>query len=484
MSPSKTCIMEPWKLTASEALAQIQADELSVEEYAKSLFKKIDERDKDVQAWAYLDKEAIMQQAKSLDEVPKKNRGPLHGLPIAVKDVIYTKGKPQKRYDTNEAYCGTDMPTQFNSPLYDGHFPETDAASVRILRHAGALIFGTDPFVISLSHTDRPGKTTTSQFAAIHIGPKTRNPHDPIRTPGGSSSGSGAAVADFQVPIALGTQTGGSLIRPASFNGIYGFKPTWNAVSREGQKIYALMYDTLGWYGRCVEDIILLADVFALEDDEDEESCFQGIEGARFAICKTIVWPMAGPSTQKAISRAEDLLRSHGAIVEELDLPSEFDNLPEWYRIGLHTEGRATFLPEYRVGKNHMGQVLIEHVENVDNFSRKTQLKAFDSMARLRPVFDEIASRYAAVITPSVPDEAPVGIESTGSHIFCSMWSLTATQGLHSPVLNVPGFKGDHDMPVGLSLVAPRYRDRHLLKVGKAVGAIFEAEGGWETKLL
>ncbi|XEV02025.1 hypothetical protein FSHL1_007312 [Fusarium sambucinum] len=447
MSPSKTCKMEPWKLTASEAFAQIQADKLSVQEYAKSLLERIDERDKDIQAWAYLNEEIIMQQAKNLDEVPKKNRGPLHGLPIAVKDVIYTK----------------DMPTQFNSPLYDGHFPETDAASVQILRHAGALIFG---------------KTTTSQFAAIHIGPKTHNPHDLIRTPGGSSSGSGAAVADFQVPIALGTQTGGSLIRPASFNGIYGFKPTWNAVSREGQKIYALMYDTLGWYGRCIEDIILLADVFALEDDEDEESSFQGIEGARFAICKTIVWPMAGPGTQEAVSRAADLLRSHGAIVEELDLPSEFNNLPEWYRIGLHTEGRATFLPEYRIGKNHMGQVLIEHVENADNFSRKTQLKALDSMARLRPVFDEIASQYAAIITPSVPDEAPVGIESTGSHIFCSMWS-----GLHTPVLNVPGFKGEHDMPVGLSLVAPRYRDRHLLEVGKAVGEIFEAEGGWETKL-
>ncbi|KAJ4011379.1 hypothetical protein NW766_008023 [Fusarium irregulare] len=454
--------MEPWKLTAAEALTQIQADKLLVQEYARSLLERVNERDKDVQAWAYLDEETIMRQAKSLDEVPKKNRGPLHGLPIAVKDVIYTR----------------DMPTQFNSPLYEGHFPETDAASIRILRHAGALIFGMYSLIILLPQTDTSGKTTTTQFAAIHIGPKTHNPHDLLRTPGGSSSGSGAAVADFQVPIALGTQTGGSLIRPASFNGIYGFKPTWNAVSREGQKIYALLYDTLGWYGRCVEDIILLADVFALEDDEEEAPRFHGVEGARFAICKTVVWPMAGPGTQEAISRAADLLRSHGAIVEDIELPSEFDNLPEWYRIGLHTEGRTAFLPEYRVGKNQIGQVLIEHVENADKFTRKTQLEAFDNMARLRPVFDEIASQYAAVITPSVPDEATVGLESTGSHIFCSMWS-----GLHTPVLNVPGFKGDNDMPIGLSLVAPRYRDRHLLEVGKAVGEIFQVEGGWETKL-
>ncbi|EXL39556.1 amidase [Fusarium oxysporum f. sp. radicis-lycopersici 26381] len=412
--PSLSERVEPWKLTASVALGRIQADEMSVQEYAESLLERIKARDEDVKAWAYLDEKRVIQEARLLDEIPKKNRGPLHGLPIAVKDVIHTK----------------DMPTQFNSPLYEGHFPETDAASVRILRHAGALIFG---------------KTTTTEFAAIHVGPKTRNPHDFLRTPGGSSSGSGAALADFQVPIALGTQTGGSLIRPASFNGIYGFKPTWNSVSREGQKIYALMYDTLGWYG----------------DDNDEEHAFKGIEGAHFAICKTSVWSMAGPGTQDALARAADLLRSHGAEVHELELPSKFNDVPEWYRIGLHTEGRTSFLPEYRVGKDQIGQALIEHVENSDNFTRKTQLMASDNLAAMRPVFDFIASQYVAIITPSVPDEAP---------------------GLHVPVLNVPGFKGDHDMPIGLSLVAPRYRDRHLLEVGKAVGKIFEAEGGWETK--
>ncbi|KAG7403545.1 Glutamyl-tRNA(Gln) amidotransferase subunit A [Fusarium oxysporum f. sp. rapae] len=440
-SSLNACI-ELWKLTASEALRKIRADEMSVQEYAESLLERIKARDEDVKAWAYLDEERVIQEARLLDEIPKKNRGPLHGLPIAVKDVIYTK---------------------FNSPLYDGHFPETDAASVRILRHAGALIFG---------------KTTTTEFAAIHVGPKTRNPHDLLRTPGGSSSGSGAAVADFQVPMALGTQTGGSLIRPASFNGIHGFKPTWNSVSREGQKIYALMYDTLGWYGRCVGDLVLLADIFGLQDDKDEEHAFQGIVGARFAICKTSIWPMAGPGTQDALARAADLLRSHGAEVHELELPSAFDDVPEWYRIGLHTEGRTSFLPEYRVGKDQLGQVLIEHVENSDNFTRKTQLMASDNLAAMRPVFDYIASQYAAIITPSVPDEAPVGLESTGSHVFCAMWS-----GLHVPVLNVPGFKGDHGMPIGLSLVAPRYRDRHLLEVGKTVGEIFEAEGGWETKI-
>ncbi|RSL76821.1 hypothetical protein CEP51_009617 [Fusarium floridanum] len=397
MSPSKTA--EPWRLTASEALSKIQADELLVQDYARSLLERIKARDDQVQAWAHLDEDLVIEQAKALDEVPKKSRGPLHGLPIAVKDVIYTKGK-----------------------------------------------------------------TTTAQFAAVHVGPKTRNPHDPLRTPGGSSTGSGAVVADFQAPLSLGTQTGGSMIRPASFNGIYGLKPTWNSVSREGSKIYSLTFDTLGWFARCVDDIALLADVFGIQDDQQEEdaTAFEGVKGARFAICKTVVWPFAGPGTQEALSKAAALLEAHGAIVEEVDLPSEFDNLPEWHRVVLHCEGGTAFLPEYRVGKDHINQVLVDHVENINGFTRKEHLEAFDGMAALRPKFDEIAGRYAAIITPSVPDEAPA---------------------LHTPVLNVPGFKGAHDMPIGVSLVAPRYRDRHLLEVGKAVGEIFEVEGGWENKL-
>ncbi|KNB04968.1 amidase [Fusarium oxysporum f. sp. lycopersici 4287] len=339
--PSLSGRVEPWRLTASVALGKIQADKMSVQEYAESLLERIKARDEVVKAWAYLDEKRVIQEARLLDETPKKNRGPLHGLPIAVKDVIYTK----------------DTPTQFNSPLYDGHFPKTDAASVRILRHAGALIFG---------------KTTTTEFAAIHVGPKTRNP---------------MTSYERRISMALGIQTGGSLIRPASFNGIYGFKPTWNPVSREGRKIYALMYDTLGWYGRCVGDLVLLADIFGLQDDKDEEHAFQGIEGARFAICKTSIWPIAGPGTQDALARAADLLRSHGAEVHELELPSVFDDVPEWYRIGLHTEGRTSSLPEYRVGKDQIGQVLIEHVENSDNFTRKTQLMASDNLAAARPSY-------------------------------------------------------------------------------------------------
>lgn len=300
------------------------------------------------------------------------------------------------------------MPTQFNSPIYKDDFPKLDASSVKILRQAGALIVG---------------KTTTTEFAATTIGPATRNAHNPLRTPGGSSAGSGAAVADFQVPLALGTQTGGSMIRPGSFNGVYGFKPTWNAISREGQKFYALMLDTIGFYARAVEDLELLADVFELRDDE--VSGFEGIRGAKFAVCKTMVWENAGPGTKAALEKAASLLRSHGAIVEDLNLDPSFDPLPEWHRITLSTEGRSTFLPEYRIDKDKCDELLITHVENLENVSRKESLKAFDGISALRPKIDHIAREYASILVPSVPDEAPEGLGYTGDAVFCSPWTVS-----------------------------------------------------------
>ena len=257
------------------------------------------------------------------------------------------------------------------------------------------------------------------------MGPKTSNPHDPARTPGGSSSGSGAAVGDLQATLGLGTQTGGSTIRPGSFNGIYAFKPTWNAISREGQKIYALLFDTLGLYARSVDDLELLADVFALHDDAPPaEAPFQ-VRGAKFAMLKTMVWPEVGAGTAAAMEKAAALLRAHGAEVDEIALPPDFEDMPHYHRIVLHAEGRVSFLPEYRTASSKMHSFLVGHVENEHKYTRAEQLRAWDSMAALRPKIDTIAGRYAAIITPSVPDEAPKGLESTGSANFCSIWTVS-----------------------------------------------------------
>lgn len=354
------------------------------------------------------------------------------------------------------------MPTQFNSPVYTDHAPKVDAGSIMVLRHAGALILG---------------KTTTTEFAATTVGPKTRNPHDSGRTPGGSSSGSGAAVGDFQAPIALGTQTGGSTIRPGSYNGIYAFKPTWNAITREGQKIYSLILDTLGLYARSVDDLELLADTFMIFDDAPVPKDFK-VKGAKFAVLRTMVWPNVGPGTSAALDKATSLLRDHGAEVEEITLPEHLNDLPAWHASVLASEGRTAFLPEYTVAKDRISQQLVGHVENSDRISRKAQVEAFDKISAARPVVDEILGRYDAIITPSVPDEAPLGIEKTGSAAFCLIWTA-----LHTPVINVPGLKGENGMPIGLSLVAPRYHDRRLLAVSKKVGDIFEAEGGWKSSV-
>lgn len=226
------------------------------------------------------------------------------------------------------------------------------------------------------------------------------------------------------MPLALGTQTGGSTIRPGSFNGVYAFKPTWNSITREGQKIYSLILDTLGLYARSVEDLQLLAAVFALKDDEPPPAKFE-VKGAKFGFMKTPSWEKAGPGTKAAMAHAVELLKAHHAEVEDVELPADLTDLLRWHETVLYTDGRSAFLPEYRASKDKLSGFLTGHVENVHQYSRSEQLKAFDSIAAARPRVDELLARYAAVITPSVPDEAPEGIEGTGSPVFNCIWTVS-----------------------------------------------------------
>lgn len=226
------------------------------------------------------------------------------------------------------------------------------------------------------------------------------------------------------------------MIRPASFNGVYALKPTWNSVSREGQKIYALIFDTLGWYARSVDDLQLLADVFNLQDDDDENN--EGnegnprskdgefsLQGARIGLCRTMVWSHAGSGTAHAMEKAAALLRDHGATVDEFDLPDHMADFPAWYDTLLAAEGRVAFLPAYRVDKSRLADHLVGHVENRKGSSKRDLVRAFDSIAAARPVVDTMLARYDAVVVPSVPDEAPLGLGYTGSHVFNSLWSVS-----------------------------------------------------------
>lgn len=425
-----------WRLTASDASALIREGKLGVEELARACLDRIAERDPAVRGWSFIDPDLVLDQARELDKMPTK--GPLHGIPVGIKDVI----------DTG------DMPTRHNSPSYFHNRPTLDAACVMTLRAAGALIFG---------------KTETVEFAAAGRQPVTRNPHNLGHTPGGSSSGSAATVADCQVPLSLGTQTGGSTIRAGSFCGIYAMKPTWGAVSREGVKMQSLTLDTVGWYGRCVADLAMMCDVYAIQDDETARPVT--LPGSKIAICQSPAWKHAASETRSALEKGAMLLKNAGAKTVDLSLPDHFDKLLDEQVIIQNSEGRASFLSEYRVHREGLHPELQSRVENQDKLTRSALRDAYNHVSRCRIEFEEICKDFDAVLTPSAPGIAPAGFKSTGWDIFNRTWSM-----LHAPCINVPGFSGPHGLPVGLTLTGPRFSDRKLLKVAEAVAACFATD--------
>lgn len=419
---------DPSTLTASAALEALRGGSLSASDYARACLAHVQARDADVRAWASIDPALLLGQAAALDLAA--SRGPLHGLPIGIKDVILT----------------ADLPTQYNSPLHNGFHPRIDASCVRLLRQSGALVFG---------------KTDTVEFGATGRKALTRNPHDLRRTPGGSSSGSAAAVADGHVPLALGTQTGGSMMRPASYCGVWAIKPTWGLVSNEGCKAYAPSLDTLGWFARSAADLALLYDVFDPEPAAAALPCT--LAGAQFAICRTPMWPHAEPATQQALATAATQLRSAGAVVSELVLPAPFDALPAQQLLLMRAEGRATLLCEYRDHPQALEPSLRDQVLNTNGSTRDQLRQAYDLAAAGRSAWDTIAAGFDAVLVPSAVGEAPLGLASTGDFIFNGLWSL-----LQVPCINVPGWTGPNGLPVGLTLTGPRFSDRRLLALAQA----------------
>ncbi|WP_199224383.1 amidase [Serinibacter arcticus] len=434
----------PNQLDATAVATETRAGRLSVREVAQSVLERIELRDPAVRAWSHLDPEAVLASADGLDG--RETRGLLHGVPVGVKDVINTR----------------DMPTEHHTARYVGSVPGVDAACIDTLRSAGALLVG---------------KTVTTEFAATNTGGPTRNPHDPERTPGGSSSGSGAAVADLQVAVALGTQTGGSTIRPASFTGVYALKPTWNSISREGLKMYSATCDTLGLYARSGRDLALLADVFHL--DEPDRPLPTSLAGLRVGLCRTPAWDLAEPATREALATAAGVLRDGGAEVAELELPEIFEELPTVHRRILRREGRSAFLNEHLASPDLPAffHEMVLGTDTVDSIGWPTGTPdvadfraAYRVADRCRALYDDVASPFDVVLTPSAPGEAPIGIGNTGSSVFNSLWTL-----LQVPVVNVPGLVGPAGMPIGVSIVGRRYQDRLAVACAGLLGAAVAA---------
>lgn len=430
---------EPCLLTASVAAASIRSRRLGCEELLRSCLTRIEKRDGDIRARLHIEPERALRAAREIDKTPARHA--LHGLPWGVKDV----------FDT------IDLPTTQNSAIYHGTQAGRDAPCVATVRHCGGLILG---------------KTDTVEFAANGRKALTRNPHDLSRTPGGSSSGSAAAVADFHVPLAFGSQAIGSHLRPASFTGIYAFKPSWGAVSREGLKMNAGSMDTIGWYGRSAADLRLVASAFGFLAEDPPSA--RDIRGLRIGLCRTPSWSKIEPAGEATLLTTAARLAGAGAIVEDLLLPAAFEDLFQAYLDIYYSEGGRAFQPEWLAAPERLALPLREQAENRRGLTKARLREAYGVADRCRLLFDDLfGPDLDVVLTPSAPGEAPVGLENTGSSVFNGYWSI-----LHAPCVGIPAGRGPGGMPVGVSLIGLRLDDMALLALAELLSpAIDEQEG-------
>ena len=420
----------------------IRAGRVTSVELVESCLGRIRETEPQVEAWIYLDPEYALAQAKAADEWRQSGRsiGGLHGVPVGLKDII----------DTG------DMPTENGSVLHAGRTPSRDAAVVERLRGAGAVILG---------------KTVTTEFATRTAG-KTRNPHNAGHTPGGSSSGSAAAVAAGMVPLSLGSQTGGSTIRPGSYCGVYALKPTHGLVSRHGMFQLSRSLDHVGLFARTVEDLALLLEEVAGYDERDPDTHPRGrgpyravameeppIE-PRFGFFRSGRWSRVAEDAQAALA---ELVEHLGGRVEEFELSAGADELAEWHRVIMDAELAVNLGREWETGRDRLSAPLRARIEHGHAVRAPEYLAAKAAAGPLMATFTELfEQRYDAILTPAVDGTAPAGLESTGEPTFCTLWTM-----LGLPSVSLPLLQGANGLPLGVQLVGPRHGDGRLLRTAR-----------------
>jgi len=423
----------PNRLSAAEAIAQLGSGGLTAEALAQACLDRAEER-REIKAWIWLDPGEALAQAREADHAGRP--GPLAGLPIGVKDIIDTAG----------------MPTGHGSPIYQGNRPFADAACVALLRTAGGTIMG---------------KTVTTEFANRFPG-ATVNPHNPAHTPGGSSSGSAAAVADFQVPAALGTQTGGSAIRPASFCGVIGYKPSFGEFSRSGIKLQCHNLDTLGIICRSLDDLPLLRAALVAGPLHRID---RAAAAPRIGVCRTPAWERADPPTQALIERTAARLAAAGARVSEVNFAAPFANIIEHHRRIFNFEAARNYAYEYDMHNELVSQVLRDTVLTPGReLPLAAYVEAIETAEAFRGHIDDIFSDVDLLLTPSAAGEAPLGLGSTGDPSFNSIWTLAWT-----PCVTLPASRGPGGLPLGIQLVGPRFRDEALFDAAAWVEARLSA---------
>jgi len=424
-------------LSANELVGKLKSGEISCVEVCKAFIERVDKFEKEVKAWAYIDKKNILEKAKEKDEYRKSGKplGPLHGLPVGVKDIIGTE----------------DMPTECGTVLRKGTPESSDAEVVNLLKISGAIIMG---------------KTVTTELAYFDPG-KTTNPHDKSRTPGGSSSGSAAAVGAFMSPLTVGSQTKGSIIRPASYCGVVGYKPSYGLISRNGVLKQSSKLDHVGVFGKSVLDVALIAKSLIKKDLYDKDTIHYSAENMldeckkgphfepKFIFYKTKNWKNIDKESQKAF---EFFIKKFKKNIELFDEPSYFKEIHNYHQVIHETDMANSFQNFYKNSKKKLGKKLVEAIERGMKYSATQYTEAVDFMEQSYRSYSEVFEDYHGVLTPCSTGVADKGLKFTGSPEFCTIWTY---MGL--PSISLPLLTGQNNLPLGVQLVGDKLDDLRFL---------------------
>ena len=432
-------MIDIFSLSVEELALKIKEGKITSVEVCNHYIDRINKFEKDVKAWAHFDKKLLLEKAVDSDNYRKSGKplGSLHGVPVAIKDIIGT----------------IDMPTECGTVIRKGKSYSQNAEIVDLLRAAGAIIMG---------------KTTTSELA--YLGPpKTTNPHDYSRTPGGSSSGSAAAVASYMTPLSIGSQTGGSIIRPASYCGVVGYKPTYGLISRNGVLRTSYSLDHIGLFARSVEDVALLAKVLIKKDSYDSATIYYSAENIlaetkkgplfepKFIFYKTDHWKNIDKKSRESF---EFFIKSFSKNIEVFDTPSYFKDIHKYHQIIHETDLANNFSIYYKKFKNKLSKYMQTAIANGNKHSAKEYAESIDFIKRSYGSYKEVFEDYHGVLSPSSPGVAPKGLKSTGTAEFNRVWSYLGT-----PCISLPLLAGENNLPLGVQLIGDRYDDHRFLGV-------------------
>ncbi len=437
-------------LPCTEAAARIAKGDLTSQALVTAYLDRIAEMEPSIRAWAFVDRELALERAREADQAVTASRGvgPLHGVPVGLKDIIDT----------------ADMPTEHGSAAFKGRRPEADAVCVTALRRAGAIVLG---------------KTVTTELANLTPS-HTRNPVNPAHTPGGSSAGSAAAVGAGMVPLAVGTQTGGSVIRPAAFCGTYGFKPTFGLIPRSGVLMQSPSLDTLGVFGRSIEDLALVADALQAYDSQDPASLRTSRAGLLatvndgwnlpplLAFVKTHAWKNADAATHEAFG---ELVEALGSNVQEIIIDSTTERGVAAARIVQGVELSFHYGPILDRAPELVSKQLTKRIEAGRRVNAVDYVAALNARKEYYETVQELFTDYGTILTPAALGPAPRDHNTTGDPVFCAFWTYLGVPTVTLPLLEADG------MPLGVQLIGPRGDDGRLLRSARLFEKLVQEAG-------